>query len=126
MRLYVDFARVKPEHAEIHRRLENWARWLRPGQIRAVCPYLRLYRPTAQEREPYIVEARAPTSAADAMLIQRAIQDLPQDKRIAISWCYYSHRAPHRQARQMGLSITELYALVTDSREMLLGKLPRK
>ena len=49
-RTHIDFHRVEEKHAEIHKRLQNWAQWANGSEPRGVSPMFRLYRSTARAR----------------------------------------------------------------------------
>lgn len=86
MKQKADFSHVLVEHAEIHRRLENWAQWCRPGRKRDVSPMFVLYRSDNFDRQ-----VRPESKTVDipgALVLQQRFKELPEKERLAIAWCY--------------------------------------
>jgi DNA-directed RNA polymerase specialized sigma24 family protein len=122
MRAYIDFNLVPPEHAEIDRRLSNWARWCRPGSAPAVSPGFELYRSPARARTPEHSPPSAPVNGSDAVVINSLVQTLPAQQRAAIGWAYCKPVAPARQAREMGVTLEVLAWLLRDARQRVVDQ----
>lgn len=117
MKQKADFSYVMVEHAEIHRRLENWAQWCRPKLKINVSPMFRLLRPDNFDRE-YGKTDRL-VDMADALIIQRAFIRIPERNRLAIGWCYCDRRHPKQAMRKLGVADWQLMELIHDGRSMI-------
>jgi hypothetical protein len=119
VRTHVDFHAVEPQHAAVHERLENWARWARGSSTGpATSPMFRLYRPTQQWRQ--VVEIGRPVNTADAIKVQRAMVRLPEAHRHALAWCYIVRSNPRGCAQRLGESMEGLALLIRCGRDMLV------
>jgi DNA-directed RNA polymerase specialized sigma24 family protein len=122
MRVYIDFNAIPPEHAEIDRRLRNWARWLRPAESPAIAPGFDLYRSPARARGAEHTWATEATDGGDAARVNSVVQTLPQDRRAALSWAYCRPVNPKAAAREIGVSLEVLAWLLRDARQRLLDQ----
>lgn len=117
---YIDYHRVADEHAEIDRRLLNWAQWCRRPAGSFVQPMFRLYRSSDQYRD------RTPTvwagNTMDAEAIQRMVGTLPEAQRLAVSWHYVWKGSPRKMCDRLRVSNRGLVDLVYSARQMLLEK----
>jgi DNA-directed RNA polymerase specialized sigma24 family protein len=122
VREIVDYNRVQDQHREIHARLENWAKWLRPRVSGwHTHPMWRNSRTSNQwEASPYI---GASIDALDALAIEKAVSALPHKHRDAIRWYYYHKGNPAAMARNLGLSKQGLADLVDSGRTMLKNRI---
>jgi hypothetical protein len=117
---YIDFHAVEPKHADVHVRLENWARWSRGrGSGGNSSPMFRLYRPPQHWRNT--AESVGHVNALDAAEIQKAMPALPMKHRLALAWCYIVRNNPAKAAAQMGESLPGLALLIRDGRQMLIN-----
>lgn len=113
MKAYVDYNLIKAEHEEIHLRLQNWAKWTRVGRFAWMThPMWRYFK----EREP---QPSSTCNTLDAHEVEKLIADLPQKNRQAIRWWYVYASNPKTAAKQMGVTLEVLDALVHDGRTML-------
>lgn len=114
----IDFFNIPPHQEAIHDRLENWARWVKPGQGAAVCPMFRMAK--SNSRQWHSPEIRPTCNTLDAVEVEKSIRKLPKPHMTALRW-YYVHRTGERKARQE-LSITRqaLHELVIEARGMLV------
>ena len=117
----VDYSYVPERQAEIHERLEAWARWVRvKPQAWAVQPMFRLYRSKPQWEMP---ELQAPVNTLEAVDTEKQVARLPDKHRKAIRWCYYWKTNPLQMARAIGVSREDLARLIDDGRDMLKNRL---
>lgn len=118
----VDYFIVSEAHADIHNRLELWARWVKPRQVGwAVSPMFRQYRSHAWQWET--PEVRATINILDAVEIEKAVAQLPEKHKHAIRWNYVFKSSPVAMARQLGVSKEGLADLVRVGRTMLENRL---
>lgn len=115
----VDFSAVSPEHADIDRRLANWARWSNNRGGGTASPMFRLYRSTEQWAQE---TTGSPIDAIDAQKVQKAVSQLPTKHRLALSWCYIRKNNPRKAAESLGESLEGLMLLVANSRQMLINR----
>jgi hypothetical protein len=118
-----DFHYIRPEHAEVHRLLIEWARWVRPGRGGAgTHPMFRAYVPYLY---PETGPSAVPINTLRAQETERAVAALPMEQEIrkrsvAIRWCYVFPHIPVRRVKDaLGWKESELVAMLHDSREML-------
>lgn len=116
---FIDFFYVAPQHQEIHRRLENWARDCYAGGGSSASPMFRLYRATEQWEG---AAASIPTDHADAMKIAKGIQFLPGPHRHAINWNYLEGGSPAKARKKLGVTLEGLMLLISDGRTMLINR----
>lgn len=114
----VDYSLVDPGHAEIDRRLVNWARWLVSGRGQDVHP---MFRGFVSSEQWGPVTHSVPLDPLDAQRIEKAVQKLPEKHRAAVRWSYVFRTSPLRMARKLGESMEGLRVLVVQSRTMLLN-----
>lgn len=120
MKEAVDFAYVPTHQAEIHERLENWAKWQRGGHPGNVHPMFREYRPRNAESAP---SAASEVDGLDAVAIQKVMKDIPQRQRIAVQWCYVKRGNPVPVCVALGVSKAGLLELITTGRTMVKNRL---
>ena len=116
---YVDFSTVEDRHAAIDARLENWARWSRNPVAVGGCPMFRLYRSSEVHR---VESVSQPVDGIDAARMQKGMQGLPVNHRLALSWSYIKRTNPGQAARSLGLSLHGLLDIVRDGRQMLVNR----
>ena len=118
VRTEVDFCLIEPKHEEIHKRLENWARWCQGGPAGAnASPMFRLYRPDNFERGPI----GTPVDGTDAQRIAKGMHLVPVANRVALNWSYVKPVAPAKVCKTLGLSMEALALAVRDGRQMLIN-----
>lgn len=118
MREAVDFHLVKPEHAEIDKRLLNWSRWANGRPHSIVQPMFQMYRPDNWDREL----SGIPVDRLDAQRMQKGVAALPAAQRSALTWHYVAPCSPKRMAQSLGESLAGLAALVGSARTMLINR----
>jgi len=117
----IDHFHVSDDHIKIDGRLRNWAAWCHGREGTGVSPMFRLYRPSEEDRDD---QASAPVSFTpidplDATKVQKAMHKLPEAQRSSLKWSYITQGNPLRAARDHGVSIAGLGALVRSARQML-------
>jgi hypothetical protein len=124
----VDLSAVSDEHWEIHRRLENWARWCdgasgEKARKAEPSPMFSLYRST-EARRAYGEETAVPIDKDDALKIHFAIVHPTFDPqaRKALQWCYLRPKDPAGAARDMGTDIAGLLDLILAGRALLIER----
>jgi hypothetical protein len=114
----VDFNVIEKKHEEIHKRLENWARWCRGGGGgSSALPMFRLYRPDNFERGPMGEQV----DGTDAQRIAKGLVKLPLKHRVAVNWFYVKPVSPLKVCKVIGVSMEGLAEHVTDGRQMLIN-----
>lgn len=117
---FVDFHLVADNHAALHLRLEQWARWVkvRPHGWQ-VAPMFRQYRSKAWQWERPVPKAAINTLEVVAM--EKQVSRLPDKEREAIRWVYVFGGSPAAMARHLGVSKAGLMELVSAGRTMLVN-----
>ncbi|MBN9410845.1 MAG: hypothetical protein J0H69_17000 [Burkholderiales bacterium] len=118
----IDFHAVEPKHEEVHRRLENWARWCFGRGGSTVSPMFRLYRPDQHWER---TEAGSPIDGRDAQVVAKTLANLPKQHRAALNWCYVRRGSPSAQCQKLGCTMAGLALYVRDGRQMMLNLLPK-
>lgn len=113
---FVDFFYVAPQHAEIHKRLENWARSCYSGGGPACSPMFRLYRPDNYERGAMSVAA----DHIDAAKIAKGVAALVESTRMALHWNYLHGGSPAKARQRIGCTLEGLMSLISDGRQKLI------
>jgi DNA-directed RNA polymerase specialized sigma24 family protein len=121
-RLAIDFHAVEAKHSEIHKRLENWARWCNGREAPSVSPMFRLYRAPARARGAEHTWSGVSVDGMDAQRIAKAVTHLPEPHRRAIHWSYIKPISPKRAAAEQGTTLPGLALLLRDARQMLLNR----
>lgn len=125
-REWVDFASVPPSQWAIHDRLANWARWCHgsSGREDGTCRMFSLASSGAYyNARRYGEETVVPIDKLDAARLSAAIGLLPEKQRRAIHWYYVRDaRGATDQARELGVSVGGLAALVLTARTMLITR----
>lgn len=116
----VDFNHVPHNQAEIHARLENWARWQRGGHPGNVHPMFRQYRARNAELAPSIASE---VDGLDAVSVQKVMKDIPERQRLAVQWCYVQRNNPNRMCAALGVNKASLLILITEGRTMITNRL---
>lgn len=124
MSRYVDFHQIDEKHRAIDARLSNWARWCVVHGSRFVQPMFRYYRPDNfdDERGGHDVQTPDPIDPVDALKIERAVVQLPENHKLATVWFYRIKCQPVRACRAIGVTRDGLAGLVRDSRSMLINR----
>jgi len=119
---FVDFNHVSDDHKAIHERLENWRRWVtvRPHGWQTA-PMFRMYQSKARQWEAPVIQR--PINTLDAMLLEKAVFQLPEKQRDAIRWSYVYCGNPAGMAQRLGVSKQGLADLVASGRTMLVNRL---
>jgi DNA-directed RNA polymerase specialized sigma24 family protein len=119
---HVDFFLVRDDHLAIHRRLEEWARWVR---VRPhgwqVAPMFRQFRSNWRQWHEPVVHAQ--TNVPDALEIERIISVLPEKHRTALRWSYCFPGNPAAMARKLAVNLQGLRELVEQGRSMVRNRI---
>lgn len=117
----VDYHLVPDGQLDIHRRLTDWARWVRvrPSGWQ-VAPMFRQYRSHAWQWEA--PEVRAQVNIPDAVAMEKAVSLLPEKHRDAVRWAYVFTGNPVGMAARLGVSKAGLLDLVCTGRIMLRNR----
>lgn len=110
----IDFNIIKPEHEDIHKRLENWAKWCKGSNSGNVHPMFRQYRNGYFEPSP----ARSYSDTVDAVAVQKVMKDIPEPQRIALQWFYVRPGSPMRVCFALGVNKADLLELIHRGRTM--------
>ena len=121
-RMTIDFHHVEEKHAEIHKRLQNWALWCNGSGPAEVSPMFRLVRSAARARGSEHTWSGIAVDGADASRISRFVGLLPEPHRRALNWCYVKPVSPRRAAAEIGTTLEGLALLVRDARQMLTNR----
>jgi len=118
----IDIFMVDERHAVIHYRLENWARWVKPG-IRG-WPEASLWRMGKSNARQWHSPILNPTvDQLDGARMESAVRQLPQKNRDAIRWWYVYRYDAMKARRRLGQTLDGLMLLVRDGRTMLDNRL---
>lgn len=121
-KLTIDFHAVEDKHAEIHRRLENWAKWCRGSWVPSISPMFQMYRSPARARGAEATWSRSAVDSMDAARLARYVAKLPDKHRRAINWSYVRPVNPRRAAQEIGVTLEDLLSLVRNARQMLVNQ----
>lgn len=113
----IDFHAVQPDHAAMHARLDNWARWVSVRGVHWMGPIWKLGKSNGRQWDA--PELRAPVDTLDAVVVEKAVSTLPDKHRIAVRWAYVFKDAPAKRCRELAVSMEGLDALVRSGRTML-------
>jgi DNA-directed RNA polymerase specialized sigma24 family protein len=120
MKAYVDYSQIKPEHEEIHLRLQNWARWARGGSSALSHPMWRFFR--EKESSESAPLDHIPVNSLDAHMLEKLVVGLPEKQRHAVRWWYVYANNPKQAAKLLGVTMDALSELVHDARTMLKNR----
>lgn len=116
----IDFFVVESHQLEIHDRLLNWARWVRPRHQHWEHPMWKQGRSNARQwHQPVVGEGIDPL---DGQRVEKAVSALPVAYRTAIRWCYVKCDSPHKIRRELAVTADGLLKLIRDARQMLLNR----
>jgi len=113
----VDFHAVDQIHAAIHKRLENWARYVEVHGARWVSPIWKMGKSHGRQWDTPIL--RPDVDTLDGHAMEKAVAALPVKHREAIRWSYVYKDSPARKARELAVSYEGLMTLVRNGRSML-------
>lgn len=118
MQKYVDFHVIDPLHSKVHERLLNWARWVkvRPELGWKMAPFWRLIK---KERVGEELIIRETCDILDAEMVEKIVRALPEPNRTAIRWWYVKADSPKKAARALGLSLSGLSDIISQTRSLL-------
>lgn len=120
MKQHIDFHVVHEQHAGIHDRLLNWARWANGRAAKQTTPMFRLYQSTARVRADR--EAPLDVNRLDAAAVAKGVSALPGVHRGAINWCYLRPVNPSKACRELGTTMAGLAQLLHDARQILVNR----
>lgn len=116
----IDFHHVEQHQLGIDARLNNWARWVKPGRQSWINPMFAQYRSKAwQWHRP---EIHDPLDTLDAMKIEKAVSALPDKHRAAVRWAYVIRCSPAVVFRALGVNRDGLMLYLRDGRQMLINR----
>ncbi len=113
----VDFHEVLPVHDAIHKKLENWARYVEVRRPRWFSPMWKWSK--SNGRQWHAPELRPEVNILEAGKMEKSVAALPDKQRAAIRWSYIYRGSPARQSRELGVTYEGLKALVHSGRNML-------
>lgn len=115
----VDFSYVPPEQEAVHRRLENWARWVR---VRPPCGAVHpMWRQVLSSRQwDTHPQTRTEVDLVDAQRLECAVAVLPDKQRSALRWYYMHSAGPAVAARSLSVTTAGLSDLVKAGRAAVL------
>jgi hypothetical protein len=117
----IDFFLVADHHVEIHSRLCNWSRWVKPGLATYPQPIWALGK--SNGRQWHIPVLRETVDTLDAMKIEKAVGALPSAHRDAIRWAYvFPYVSVTKVRRALGLTNEGLAKHLSDGRVMLVNR----
>lgn len=123
----IDLHHVPARHDEIHRRLEEWARWVRVRPIGWFQqPMFRMYQSKARQWDP---EPHIPVAinGMDALEVERAVSMLPEKNRTVIRWAYVYGWVPAKKVqRELALTHDGLAVMLRDGRDMVKNRIQEK
>jgi DNA-directed RNA polymerase specialized sigma24 family protein len=123
----IDINHIQARHDEIHAKLENWARWVRPKPSPwNMQPMFRMYQSKARhwEAAPHI---RIEINTLQASELERAVAILPSKNRTLVRWFYVCPWVPVGAVRQeLGLTRDTIGSMLDDARDMLKNRLAQK
>lgn len=118
MKRDLDFHEVRPIHAEVHARLENWARWCRGGRGGSVLAMFKQYRHGYEEPT-----ASSTVDTLDGHAVEKLVIALPEKHRTVLQWWYVKPFIPVWKVRKaLALSTPAMFDLVHDARSMLKNR----
>ena len=118
-----DYHHVSPEHAEIHARCENRARYVAVHKPRRISPIWKLGKSNGRCWE--LPKVNTPVDQEDGKTVEETVRLLIPNQREALRWQYYWRTKPAGVCRQLGITHEGLYNLVNEARTQLVRKLNR-
>jgi hypothetical protein len=116
----IDFFVVEDHHLVIHERLNNWARYVKPGLPVAQAPIWRLGKSnTRQWHEP---QGREEVNTIDGQRLEIAVRLLPVPHRDALRWMYVWRSHPAHARKVLKATNADVMRLVRDARSMLMNR----
>jgi hypothetical protein len=119
----VDFFLVPDNQLEMHARLLNWARFIRPSWSPQQHP---MWNKSISGRRGSSggVDPMDGTDTGDGMKLEREVAKLPESHREAVRWYYVNVRGETLMAarRRMGVTVEGMVRLVNDGRLMLRNR----
>ena len=113
----IDFHQVDDIHAAIHRRLENWARYVAVHPQSWIGPIWKLGK--SHGRQWHAPDLKDPVNTLDGHYVEKLVRQLPEKHREAIRWSYVYKDSPARKAKQLAVNYDGLMDLVRKGRSML-------
>lgn len=121
MSVKVDFHHVEDHQRDMDKRLQNWARWVKPRAPSWVSPMFRQARSNAWQW--HAPEHRETCDILDAQVMEKEVCKLPAKQRDAVRWHYVFPCEPFRMCKALGVTEQALYGLVRDGRQMLMNRI---
>lgn len=115
-----DFFLIEPRQLEIHKRLENWARYVQVRGSHWQAPIWKLGRSNGRQWHEPLIKDHIDT--LDGHAVEKAVGQLPQPHRDALRWSYVTRNGPSRIKRVLGVNDDGLMRLIKDGRAMLINR----
>lgn len=117
----IDFNVVEPSHEPMHKRLEEWGRFLNAGRDGIeISPMFELYRPDNWEREAG--ESGPPIDGTAMQRLHDGVLALPIPHRVALTWFYVTNRKVDKACRNAQTTIEGLVEYTISARQMLIDR----
>jgi DNA-directed RNA polymerase specialized sigma24 family protein len=116
----IDFHLVDAKHHAIHKRLENWARYVSVRRPQWMGPIWKMGK--SHGRQWHAPELSDPLDQLDGHTMEKAVADLPAKNRDALRWSYVFKTTPAVAARELAVTYEVLAALVHGGRTMLVNR----
>ncbi len=118
----IDFFIIEPSQLDMHRRLENWSRYVSGGRGSwTQAPIWKLGK--SNGRQWHQPEFRPSVDTLDGHKLEKAVAALPEPHRDAIRWAYvFTYINPGKMRRHLGVTDSGLAKLVKDARSMLVNR----
>jgi len=108
---------IDPSHEDIHKRLVNWARWVRPNHfLHDVHPMFRKALTSRQWDDDPHISVRCDT--LDAMKMEKTVVALPDKHKIVLKWYYVAPIDYRKICRKLAVNLDGLCVLLKDARTM--------
>lgn len=122
----IDIFYVDSRHEEIHRRLVNWANWVRVRPHYAMSPMFKAMGYKSNSRQWHSPEPRVDVDTNDAWAVEQAMRKLTERHRVALVW-FYVTRWPGAYAmrQKLGCTADGLLQLCNTARAMVDNSLKR-
>lgn len=114
---------IAPRHREIDARLNNWGNWARVRPHYATSPMFRAMGYRGDSHHWHAPEVREQVDAKDALLVGRAVAQLPEQHRAVLMWYYIHQTDKKRFCHRMGMHPATLMRYCTDARDMVTNRL---
>ena len=117
----LDIGRVPHHQTDIHKRLQNWAAWVTPGNNLSICP---MFKATFKSNswQWHAPEYRETCDTNDAWKMEKEVCKLPKPNRDALVWWYVYRTGALKARKFLGVTLQGLDDLVVNGRQMLMNR----